>query len=214
LRFVHEFVSLRVAGMAIASTPLTYGHDASLARFSVASYHRMIASGALTSEDKVELLENYVVLKKPHNPPHDSTIQRMLRPLLRSLPDGWDLRVQSAITLSDSEPEPDFAIVRGSSADYEGRHPFAADVGIVIEVAETSLARDRHDKARIYANAGIPVYWIVNVIDRQIEVYTQASGGDATAEYATSQFLKRGDTLPVMLGGAPVAYIAVADILG
>jgi hypothetical protein len=132
--------------MAIAATPLTYGHDASLARFFVAAYQRMVESGALTSEDKVELLENYVVLKMPHNPPHDSTIQRMLRPLLRRLPGGWDLRVQSVITLSDSEPEPDFAIVRGSSADYETRHPFAADVGLVIEVADTSLARSARQR--------------------------------------------------------------------
>lgn len=198
--------------MAIASTPLTYGHDPSLARFSVASYQRMAASGALTSDDRVELLENYVVLKMPHKPPHDSTIQRMLRPLLRSLPSGWDLRVQSAITLSDSEPEPDFAIVRGSSADYEGHHPFAADVGLLIEVADTSLPRDRHDKARIYASASIPIYWVVNLVDRRIEVYTQPSAAEP-AEYAASRFYHTGDTVPVVLDGTAVASIAVAEFL-
>ena len=199
--------------MAIAATPLTYGHDASLARFSVASYQRMVVSGALTSDDRVELLENYVVLKMPHNPPHDSTIQRMLRPLLGSLPGGWDLRVQSAITLSDSEPEPDFAVVRGSSADYEGRHPYAADVGLVIEVADTSLARDQHDKARIYANANIPIYWVVNLLDRRLEVYSQPSGVDAAAEYRASQFYHAGDTVPVVLDGSAVATLAVAVLL-
>lgn len=196
--------------MAIAATPLTYGHDASIARFSVAAYHRIVASGALTSEDKVELLENYLVRKMPHNPPHDSTIQRMLRPLLRSLPGGWDVRVQSAITLSDSEPEPDFAIVRGSSADYEGHHPFASDVGLVIEVADTSLSRDRHDKGRIYANASIPNYWVVNLLDRRIEAY---SGAEAAAEYAASQFYHVGDAIPVVLDGASVAVIPVAELL-
>ncbi len=199
--------------MAIAATPLTYGHDASIARFSVASYQRMIASGALTSEDRVELLENYVVLKMRHNPSHDSTIQRMLRPLLRSLPGGWDLRVQSAITLSASEPEPDFAIVRGSSSDYEGHHPFAADVGLVIEVADTSLARDRHDKGRIYASANIPIYWVVNLIDRQIEVYTRPSGPEVAAEYAASQFYQAGEAVPVVLDGRAVTAIPVADLL-
>jgi hypothetical protein len=79
--------------VAVAATPLTYGHDASLARFSVASYQRMITSGALTSEDKVELLEDYVVLKMPHNPRHDSTIQRMPRPLLSALPAGWPMAI-------------------------------------------------------------------------------------------------------------------------
>lgn len=196
--------------MAIAATPLTYGHDASLARFSVASYQRMIASGALTAEDKVELLENYVVLKMPHNPPHDSTIQRMLRPLLRALPSGWDLRVQSAISLSDSEPEPDFAIVRGSSADYENRHPSAADVGLLIEVADTSLARDRHDKGRIYANAEIPNYWVVNLLDRQIEVYCQPS---PAAEYGASRFYPIGEVVPLVLDGNTVAAVPVAELL-
>ena len=199
--------------MAIAATPLTYGHDASLARFSVASYQRMIASGALTSEDQVELLENYVVVKMPHNPPHDSTIQRMLRPLLKSLPDGWDLRVQSAITLSDSEPEPDFAVVRGSSADYGSHHPFASDVGLVIEVADTSLSRDRHDKGRIYASAEISIYWVVNLVDRQIEVYRQPSPAGAAADYAASQFYRTGQDVPLVLDGRTVAHVSVAEFL-
>lgn len=199
--------------MAIAATPLTYGHDPSVDRFSVASYQRMVAAGALTSDDRVELLENYVVLKMPHNPPHDSTIQRMLRPLLKSLPDGWDWRVQSAISLSDSEPEPGFAVVRGSSADYEGRHPLAADVGLAIEVADTSLPRDQHDKARIYANAAIPIYWVVNLVDRRIEIYSRPAGSDAAAGYTASRHCKPGDMVPLVLDGSPVASIAAADLL-
>src|SRR5207253_8662178 len=121
--------------MSIAATPVTYGHDASIARFSVARYQRMIETGILTSEDKVELLENYVVLKMPRNPPHDSTIQQTLEKLFPYRPAGWGLRVQSAIVLSDSQPEPDIAFVRGSAADYKTRHPSAADVGLLIEVA-------------------------------------------------------------------------------
>src|SRR5438552_1103630 len=112
--------------------PATYGDAASMARFSIARYQRMIETGVLTPDDKVELLENYVVLKMPRNPPHDSTIQRMLRPLLRPIPTGWDLRIQSAVSLSDSEPEPDFAVVRGSAADYENRHPGPGDIGKLI----------------------------------------------------------------------------------
>src|SRR5713226_5136674 len=98
--------------MTIAAMPVTYGLDASIARFSVARYQRMIEAGILTPDDKVELLENYVVLKMPRNPRHDSTIQRMFRPLLRSLPAAWDLRIQSAVALIDSQPEPDVAVVR------------------------------------------------------------------------------------------------------
>src|SRR5437868_5021584 len=120
--------------MSPTAAPATYGHDASIPRFSVARYQKMIEVGILTAEDKVELLENYLVLKMPRNPPHDSTLQRMLRPLLRSLPAAWDLRIQSAVTLADSQPEPDSAIVRGSATAYETRHPNAADVGLLIEV--------------------------------------------------------------------------------
>src|SRR5436305_7000224 len=104
-------------------TPTTYGDAASLARFSVTRYQRMIETGILTSEDKVELLENYVVLKMPRNPPHDSTIQRMLEKLFPLRPAGWSWRIQLSLTLHDSQPEPDFALVRGSAADYEKRHP-------------------------------------------------------------------------------------------
>ncbi len=95
----------------------------------------MVETGILTAEDKVELLENYVVLKKPRNPRHDSTLQRMLRPLLTPLPPGWDLLVQAAIVLLDSQPEPDYTFVRGSAVDYETRHPGPADIGLLIEVA-------------------------------------------------------------------------------
>src|SRR5438132_7230308 len=122
--------------------PVTYGLDASIARFSVARYQRMIETGILTAEDKVELLENYVVLKMPRNPLHDSIVQRLLRPLLRPLPSDWDIRIQLAVELLDSQPEPDFALVRGSDVVYRARHPGPADVGLVIEVANSSLLRD------------------------------------------------------------------------
>src|SRR5213075_1168122 len=100
--------------MTTTATPVTYGHDASIARFSVTRYQRMVEAGILTADDKVELLENYVVLKMPRNPPHDSTIQQTMEKLFPRRPAGWGLRVQSAIVLSDSQPEPDIAFVRGT----------------------------------------------------------------------------------------------------
>src|SRR5437764_10636552 len=169
--------------MTPTTTPATYGRDASIPRCSVARYQRMIEAGILTPDDKVELLENYVVLKMPRNPPHDSTIQRMLESLFPRRPAGWSLRVQSAVELSDSQPEPDFAVVRGSAADYETRHPAPADVALLIEVADSSLLRDQRDKTRIYARAGIICYWIINIPDRRVEVYTQPSGPAAVPAY-------------------------------
>src|SRR3954471_24141549 len=116
------------------ATPVTFGRDASFPRFSVARYQRMIENGSITADDKVELLENYLVLKMPRNPPHDGTIQLMTETLASVIPKGWRLRVQLTLVLSDSQPEPDFTIVRGDDRTYVTRHPVAADAGLVIEV--------------------------------------------------------------------------------
>src|SRR5437899_855966 len=99
--------------MSLTAAPVTYGLDASIARFSIARYQKMIEVGILTSDDKVELLENYVVLKMPRNPAHDGTIDLMTERLTPEVPKGWRLRAQLTVVFSDSQPEPDFAIVRG-----------------------------------------------------------------------------------------------------
>jgi Uma2 family endonuclease len=193
--------------------PVTYGQDASIPRFSVARYQRMIEAGILTPEDRVELLENYVVLKISKNPPHDGTIQvaeEALRPLV---PTGWRLRVQSTVVLSDSQPEPDFAIVLGNARTYLTRHPTPADVGLLIEVADSSLLRDQRDKTRVYARGGIVCYWIINIPDRRVEVYTQPSGPTAVPAYGAFQVFQPGDAVPLVLPGAPTGSVAAADLL-
>ena len=132
------------------TTSTTYGDAASLAKFSVARYQRMIETGVLTPEDKVELLENYVVLKMPRNPPHDGTIDLMDEALRPFIPAGWRLRVQLSLVLLDSQPEPDFAVVRGSARSYVTRHPTAADAGIVIEVADSGGGIPVEDQPKIF----------------------------------------------------------------
>ena len=193
--------------------PVTYGLDASFPRFSVARYQRMIEAGILTTEDRVELLENYVVLKMPGNPPHDGTIQAISKRVGRRLPAGWDYRVQSSIVLSDSQPEPDIAVVRGNEVAYLSRHPTAADTGFVIEVADSSLLRDQRDKTRIYARAGIPVYWIINLVDRRVEVYTQPTGPVAVPAYGAFQTFQPGDSVPLVLDGTTAGSVPAADLL-
>jgi hypothetical protein len=193
--------------------PVTYGHDAAFPRFSVARYQKMIEAGILTTDDKVELLENYLVLKMTRNPRHDSAVQRMLRPLLAALPPGWDIRIQSCVTLPDSQPEPDFAVVRGCADDYENRHPAPADAGLVIEVADSSLLRDQRDKTRIYARGGIPFYWIVNLVDRRIEVYSLPSGPAPVPAYGSFQVYQPGDAVPIVLDGKAVASVPGAELL-
>lgn len=182
-------------------------------RFTVAQYHKMIEAGVLTENDRVELLEGYLVEKMPHDPIHDGTLQKVNRRLLRAIPSGWELRIQMATTLGQSEPEPDGAIVREEPGGYMARHPAPADFGIVIEVSNTTLDSDREDKLPIYARSGLPVYWIVNVVDRQIEVYGQPSGTTASATYGTTRVYKPGDSVPLVLDGNAVGVIPVVELL-
>lgn len=199
--------------MTPTATPVTYGRDAAIARFSVARYQRMIETGILTAEDKVELLENYVVLKMPRNPPHDGTIQLIGETLTPAIPPGWRLRVQLTVVLSDSQPEPDFAIVRGTARTYMISHPNPSNVGLLVEVADSSLLRDQRDKTRIYARAGIVCYWIVNLVDRRIEVFTQPSGPVEIPAYSSFQIYQPGDDVPLVLDGALVGTIPVDELL-
>lgn len=189
------------------------GMMAGFRRFSVAEYHRLIELGILTEDDNLELLDGYLVHKMSRNPPHDAAIQKGNKKWLRLLPAGWDLRVQSAITLTQSEPEPDFAIVRGDESSYLSRHPTAVEVGLVIEVADSTLQGDREDKGRIYATAGIPCYWIVNLADRQIEVYASPSGPTGDAKYAQRVDYHGNATVPLLLESAVPLQVPVQDLL-
>jgi hypothetical protein len=193
--------------------PKTYGLDPTIYRFSVAQYQRMAELGILGPEDKVELLEGYVVLKMARNPPHDSTIQRVQRTIYRFLPAGWDLRVQSAVTLSDSVPEPDFAIVRGDHRTYMTRHPGPADIGLIVEVANTSLDRDIEEKSEVYARSNIVAYWVIDVANSAVHVFTQPSGPTAAPEYASHVVIRPPDGVPLALDGVAVGPIPAADLL-
>jgi Uma2 family endonuclease len=182
-------------------------------RFSVAEYHKLIEVGVLTENDDLELLDGYLVEKMPHDPVHDGTIQLAEAAVRALLPAGWCLRIQSALTLTGSEPEPDVAVARGDKRSYIGRHPGAADVGLIIEVSNTTLNSDRDDKIPIYARDGLPVYWIVNLIDRQVEVHEQPSGATTSPSYGTRRTYKPGDLIPLVLGGVNAGTIPVADLL-
>ena len=123
-------------------------------------------------------------------------IHRVVTELVRKslegvVPDGWFVSSQDPITLGASEPEPDVAVVRGALRDYLQQHPTAADVGLVVEVAGVSLQRDQTLKRRIYATAGIPQYWIVNLVDRCIEVYHQPASANVGAELDCRHFVAR-----------------------
>jgi Uma2 family endonuclease len=187
--------------------------QATFHRLSVDQYHQMIQQGILTEDDPVELLEGYMVTKMPRSPEHDYALSALSEELSPLLPRTFTLRGQCAATIQESEPEPDLVVARGDRTLYRHRHPEPSDTALVIEVSASSLQRDRTDKARIYARAGIPVYWVVNVEDKIIEVYTQPSGPGPAPAYAKRDDYPAGTSAPVVLDGNLVGTIAVTDVM-
>jgi Uma2 family endonuclease len=182
-------------------------------RLSVDQYHAMARAGILTEDDRVELLRGWLVAKMTQNPPH-RVATGLLRDALGQLPlKGWHVSSQEAITLADSEPEPDGALVRGARRDYLGQHPGPQDIALVVEVAEASLSQDRGWKKEMYAEANIPVYWIVNLVDNQVEVYTDPTGPAPAPDYRRRQDYSPADQVPVVVEGREVGRVAVRDLL-
>ena len=139
-------------------------------------YDQLVALGAFAGE-RLELLQGVLVATSPQHAPHAATISRLTKLLVRRVSDSYELRFQLPLAIADdSEPEPDVAIV--AAGDYHRAHPTTAL--LVIEVADSSLSRDRR-KAVLYAAAGIPECWIVDLTGRVIEVYSapSSSGYDA-----------------------------------
>jgi Uma2 family endonuclease len=123
------------------------------------------------------------------------------------------VQIQDVVGLSESEPEPDASILRGDETSYDHRQPEPADTGIVIEVADSTLRSDRREKGRLYAEAGLPVYWIINVPDRQIEVYTDPDPTASPPAFITRIDYRPGQDVPIVLDGVTVGNIPAADLL-
>ncbi len=183
-------------------------------RLSVEQYEAMIAAGAFKKEDRLELIEGSLVEKMTKGPNHSTGSEDCWRALHAVLPAGWHVRIEKPVRIPDrdSEPELDVSVARGKTADYRRRHPGPAEVGLVVEVADTSVEEDRA-MALTYGGGNIPVYWLVNVGDGQLEVYTEPSGPSAPVGYRRCTVLHPGDDVPIVLDGLEIARIAVADLL-
>lgn len=178
-------------------------------RMPVARYHAMIRSGVLTDDDRLELLEGVLVEKMSKNPGHRIATRKTCDALRAVLPAGWYADEQAPVTTADSEPESDISIVRGSTNDYADRHPGPADVTLAIEVADSSLRRDRGTKKRIYARARIATYWLLDLNARTLEVYSEPRNDDYTAQ----QVFTEQDRVRLVLAGETVASIPIAEFL-
>jgi Uma2 family endonuclease len=182
-------------------------------RLTVAEYHQMIKAGILQEDDPFELLEGWLVPKMGRNAPHDLALNLAENEIERRLPPQWVRRGQSGMTTSDSEPEPDIAIVRGPRRRYHQQHPGPGDTALVVEVSDATLRRDQTIKHRIYARAKIPVYWIINLLDMQIEVYSEPTGAKAKARYRQRQDYEASEEVPLVIDGKEVGRIPVRDLL-
>ena len=182
-------------------------------RFSVDEYHAMIHAGILMDGDPVELLDGWLVTKMTKKPPHSIATRRIRHALERIVPPGWFVDSQEAITLATSEPEPDAIVARGDDEDYLGRHPGPKDLAIVVEVADVSLKRDRTFKKRLYAQAGIPAYWIVNLVERCVEVFTDPSGATDQPDYRQHRAFAASEEVPLVVDRREVGRIAVTTVL-
>lgn len=172
-------------------------------RFTVEEYQRLGEAGILTKDDRVELLDGRILNMSPIGTTHFCIVSHITNLIAALLPAGWHVRTQGPITLSSSEPEPDLAIVRGELFDYLNRHPAAADIALLIEVADSSLPLDRGLKASIYAADAIPLYWIVDLVGRRVEVLRDPGPaiGNNAADYRSRQFLGLDAELTLTIGG-------------
>jgi Uma2 family endonuclease len=164
-------------------------------RMTVDEYERLAAAGIL-DDPRVELIDGYLVRKMTKKPRHVVVTERLRRLLDPIVPVGWHIRQEQPIRIPDfDEPEPDIAVVRGNLDDYASRHPGPSDVGLLIEVAEASLPRDQHQKLAAYARAAIPFFWIINLVDERVEVYSTSDPN--TGHYQSRSDFARPDRVPI-----------------
>jgi Uma2 family endonuclease len=178
-------------------------------RFTVATYERMIDLGILKEDDRVELIRGEIIAKMPIGNPHIACVDRLNRLFVRAVGDDAIVSIQSPIRLADSEPEPDVVLKRPRDDFYASGKPGPADILLVIEVADASLDDDREVKSPLYGENGIAEYWIVNLVDRCLEVHRQPR---PDGSYADVRSLRAGQTIEI--GLIPGVTVAVADVVG
>ena len=182
-------------------------------RFSRAEYERLIELGVFQPGEPIELIGGELMVAEPQGAAHYTAIVKTARALERAFGPGWTVRTQGPLGLDDdSEPEPDVAVVPGGPDDYSRAHPsFPA---LTVEVAESSLAIDRQHKGSLYARAGLADYWVVNLVDRVLEVYREPVPNAATPfgwGYARREVLDASARVTPL--AAPASSIPVSHLL-
>jgi Uma2 family endonuclease len=182
-------------------------------RWTRLEYERLIDLGAFGPEDRLELIAGQLVVREPQGRPHSTGIRLVAGTLRAAFGPDWSIEAQLPVALDeDSEPESDVAVVAGGPRDYLTSHPTRP--ALVVEIALSSLALDRGEKASIYARAGVGDYWIVNLVDNVLEVYREPQANPDAPHgwrYGSTTTLRRGDAVaPLAL---PHWSIPVSDLL-
>jgi Uma2 family endonuclease len=184
-----------------------------LRRWTRHEYDRLIDHGFLDEDDPIELLDGLLLVKEPQHSPHRTAVLLVAKALERAFGERWFVQTQSPIILDHrSQPEPDVCVVRGAPRDYVDSHPTRPT--LIVEVAQSGLRIARGRKVVAYARARIRDYWIVNLINRVLEVHREpARPGPARRHwgYASIETLDAGATVTPL--AAPSAAIRVADLL-
>jgi Uma2 family endonuclease len=186
---------------------------ADLHRFTRRQYARMIDHGVFDEDDPIELLDGLLLVKEPQSSSHRTAVLLAGKALEQAFGDGWFVQIQGAIILNDrSEPEPDVSVVRGTPRDYVDSHP--RNPALVVEVAQSGLRIARGRKAAAYARAGLADYWIVNLVDRVLEVYREpARPGPALRRSSYVSVVTLDAAASIAPLAAPSARVRVADLL-
>ncbi len=186
----------------------------SVRTFSLEEYHWLIEHGFFREDERVELIGGVLNQMSPKGLRHAVCLSNFLHLLPAMISGKARIRAQDPITMVDSssEPEPDLVLAAPRENRYLDHHPYPADVLLVVEIADSSLEQDRRVKVPVYAAAGIAEFWIVNLIDDQIEVYREpTSPAEGAAYYRQRMILSEPDTVnPIHL---PDCSIAVKDVL-
>ena len=180
--------------------------------FDADSFFAMIEAGVFKPDDRVELWDGWIVEKMAESQPHVGAGIKVTMTLVPLLPPGWCLSPENPVALGLKRvPLPDFAVLRGRGDDFSRRRTESRDVGLLVELAFSSLKDDLGPRLAGYASAGIPVYWVLNLVDSIILVFERPV--PAEGRYETSQTYALGQSVPFRLDGVPIAEIPAADLL-
>jgi Uma2 family endonuclease len=181
-------------------------------QLSADDYFRMVEADIIPRDRRVGLWAGQLYEKMAKKLPHAVAQSLGLVAVIRALPEGWFVWLENPFLVDDfTAPLPDLTVARGTADDYvrRGSWPKAGEIGLVVELADTSLRKNLTETLRTYARAGLPWYWVVNLVAQRVEVYSRPE----VAGYAASEAFEAGKDIPLMLDGREVARIPARDLL-